>query len=68
MATETGLDSALGAVAALLARGLPFEHIEAIIAGLGLGRDAEALLWLFAWCEGQPAELREIIGADDTPA
>jgi hypothetical protein len=61
-----GLDSALRTVRAMLrADGderppIPFEYIEAYIVNTPLADEERALLWLYAWCEGQVADLREI--------
>lgn len=60
------LADGLRRVGALLRRRLPFEHIEAEIESMELTADERSVLWLYAWCEGQPRELREIV-ADYAP-
>jgi hypothetical protein len=53
--------AALRLIAAMGRAGVPFERIEAHIEYSDFTDDEKALLWLFAWCDGCPHELREIM-------
>lgn len=64
---HTTLDQGFRLVRGLLAREVPFEHIEAAICDAGLSDEAESVLWLYAWCGGQARELREIVTAGEPP-
>jgi hypothetical protein len=56
-----GLEEGLRMASSLLARGVPFERLEASIDHSPLGQEARALVWLYVWCEGQPHALRELV-------
>jgi hypothetical protein len=59
-------DDAWQVVKQMVRRGAPFEHIEAFIDNSRLLHEERAILWLYAWCDGQARELRELVNAGAT--
>jgi hypothetical protein len=47
----------------LLDRDVPFEHVEAHIAELHEPTEVKALLWIFAWTDGDPFFIAQALGA-----
>lgn len=48
-----------------VARGVPLERIEAYIDNLpGLDENERAVLWLYAWVECEPGQVRQLIQAE----